>query len=105
MEMISDIYISPNFIKDHKPFAQLKNEHDQLIRSRDYHSQTVLEFFLFIDAVDLMHEGFISPKQEWISKPHLTEFFHCALINQRTSEVVRFTHLGFISYANSSMQS
>ena len=79
MEMISDIYISPNFIKDHKPFAQLKNEHDQLIRTRDYHSQTVLEFFLIIDAVDLMHE-------EWISKPHLTEFFHCALINQRMSE-------------------
>ena len=84
-DMIKDIYLSPNSLAVHAPFSQLKKINDQLLRERGYHSQVVLEFYLLLDAVDLM-------KEKWVSRSFLEDFLYHALISQRIAEYALVCH-------------
>jgi len=79
LELIHDIYTEPNFIKTIVPFSDLRKSMDNLLRSRDYHSQCTLEFYLILETLDLSKDSFTT-------RPLIKEMFNCALLNQRTSE-------------------
>jgi hypothetical protein len=79
MELIYDIFSEPNAIKTYVPFSDLRQTMDTLIRTRDYHSQCVLEFYLILETIKLT-------SQDFVTMPLVKEMFNCAILNQRTAE-------------------
>jgi len=97
-EMIKDIYLTPNPLTEHVPFKDLREINDKLMRERAYHSQIVMEFYLLVDAAQLM-------KEKWMSVPLLQDFLYCALINQRVTEYAIVCHHFDVGLAGIKMDS